>query len=104
MMTIATISGFTSSSNKDKCTDWSEPDNGVQFKYCATYYGDDQWCTYYDNLQWYNGNSYKVNITWKWQFKKVKGTSALTLEANETSEYSAIPDGYQINSIVVEQK
>lgn len=94
------VSGFGGVSDFVKCSDWSGPYDGVQFRYCQS----NNYVNYYDNLEWYNGNDYKVYVSWEWSFDSSKGQSAIYLGSEETSDPAAIPDGYQILSIKVERK
>lgn len=91
------FSGYTPVSDEDTCTDWSDSIDGVQFRYCMF----SEYSTYYDELQWYNGNNYRVQVNWTWQFGDNKGKSTIYLDPDETSDYSSVPQYYQINTITV---
>ena len=100
MAMVALVSGFKEGPDYVKCTNWSRTYDGVQFRYCQS----GEYISYYDNLEWYNGNSYRVYISWEWSFDSSKGQSAIYLGSGETSDPAAIPDGYEVLSIKVERK
>jgi outer membrane receptor for ferric coprogen and ferric-rhodotorulic acid len=97
---LTAFAGFAEAPADDSCTIWSGSYDGVRFRYCKS----NEQSTYYDGLQWDNGNNTKVYVSWTWSFGNSKGTSGVFLEPSETSPYSAIPQGYKILTIKVERK
>lgn len=94
---IILFSGYSPKNDFEKCTDWSEPVDGVQYRYCMF----SEYSTYYDLLQWYNGNAYRVQVDWTWYFGNNKGKSTIFLDPDETSSHSSIPKDYYIKTITV---
>ncbi|MBE3118889.1 MAG: hypothetical protein IMZ50_09065 [Candidatus Atribacteria bacterium] len=99
-VSFTAFAGFVAAPDDEVCTNWSDSYSGVQFRFCK----DSESSTYYDRLQWNNGNDYKVYVSWTWSFNNAKGTSGIFLEPSELSPLSAIAQGYRILTIKVERK
>jgi hypothetical protein len=93
--------GLKSGKQEDaKCAKWSPSYSGAYYRYCM--FADAS--KYYDELHWYNGNNYRVYVTWTWSVKnEYKSSSALYLDPEEKN-ISSIPEGYKIISVTVERK
>lgn len=99
-VSFTAFTGFVAAPGDEVCTNWSGSYSGVRFRYCK---GSES-STYYDRLQWNNGNDYKVYFSWTWSFSNATGTSGIFLEPSELSQLSAIAQGYRILTIKVERK
>ncbi len=99
-VSFMTFAGSAAAPGNEVCTNWSGSYDGVRYRYCKS----SESSTYYDTLQWDNGNDDKVYVSWTWSFSNSKGTSGIFLESSELSQLSAIARGYRILTIKVERK
>jgi hypothetical protein len=61
---IISSSVFAAAADKDKYSEWTSPSEGVSFRYGRTYLGENQWSPYPNFVQFWNGNAYRVKITY----------------------------------------
>lgn len=89
------------SQDKDKCTEWSAYTQGICYRYCHTYMGNDAWSNYLNVLELYNGTTQTLVVTYITQKNGQKlATCTVTLKSHEkTDPKVAISDGEKIYSI-----
>jgi len=76
---------------------WSDKYSGVQYQYVNGFGGND-----WDGIRWYNGNSYRAEITYSVRLSDGSKTNNLiTLAPSETSGVSALANGARVNLISV---
>jgi len=92
--------------NDDKCGDWIGNYNGVSYRYCHSYIGNNTWNSTINLVQFWNTNSYQVKITYYTTIaNKTYGPYVQYLDTsskNHPSPQIAISEGERVFSIAVE--
>jgi hypothetical protein len=105
LVSMVIMSSSVFAGDKDKYGQWMGPYNGVSLRYVWSYLGQNQWSSYHDYVQFWNANSYKVEITYYVKIsEKERGPFVIDLDpSNDTNpgEKVALAEDESVSSITV---
>ncbi len=106
LVSMGIISYSVLAADKDRYSEWIGPSQGVSFRYGRAYLGENQWSPYPNYVQFWNGNPYRVKITFYETLSgKEYGPYIQFLgpsNDNDPGMKVAIPKDAKVSSIMVE--
>jgi len=104
-MAVAAIP-VSAADKEDKCGDWIGNYNGLSYRYCYAYLGNNTWSQTINLVQFWNTNSFQVKLRYYMvSGNKTYGPRVLYIDPSDKYHPGpkvAIADGERISSIKVE--
>jgi hypothetical protein len=109
LLSLVIISSAVFAVDKDRCSEWNGPFKGVSYRYCRQYLVENQWSPFPNYVQFWNGNLYKVKITYYETIAGKEGQYGPYVHFLDPSNDNnpgikvALPKDARVSSITVEQ-